>query len=489
MAAGGQKNVSMKRFLICMFGLLTASVLTVSAGDDTDFIQQTKGWEWLFTEKSNYQGVTYPIDTNFRVFENHPDYRVRGRFVYDKNGNLKRVSYLLSTYYEKWNLHNMLQDYNKALDTLIDNELTQEIIVRTAQIVFPKKCKLRQNNSNEWTMQVVNGTHQLVPPKKCELRQNSMYEVFVTDDFQELTKMEVLTSPDDNPLPRYLIVKIGQVSKENNMPLAQKKLKEVEIAVNQANQDTSIVTLYMVGHGIYARCNHEWLEGKRNKIFERLQKKAAEYCDKNDFQLKHGYNEYWGETNSEYRHAELWMRHALVIEDYKKNKYNVRGTLDEETLKYIEETLGIREKKAVVKDEVAERREMMTAVCEMLGIKYEDGINMLGMSAQLRKLHPNWSDQYIRSQISQTTFQVAMVLGLSEAGGGNKKQYPEADKYLAQLRADHDGEYKISNVERVDDVTFKIHFDTKATQRYAIIVKYYSNKPFSFNFEKKVVKD
>ena len=46
-----------------------------------------------------------------------------------------------------------------------------------------------------------------------------------------------------------------------------------------------------------------------------------------------------------------------------------------------------------------------------------------------------------------------------------------------------------SNVERGDDVTFKIHFDTKATQRYAIIVKYYSDKPFSFNFEKKVVKD
>lgn len=484
----GTKIVNMRRFLICLF-FLTASVLTVTAGDDTDFLQQTKGWEWLFFEKSDYQGVTYPIDTNFRVFENHPDYRVRGRFVYDKTGNLKRVSYLLSTYYEKWNLHNMLLDYNKALDTLIDNELTQEIIDRTAQIVFPKKCKLRQNNSNEWTMEVVNGTHQLVPPKKCELRQNSMYEVFVTDDFQELTKMEVLTSPDDNPLPRYLIVKIGQVSKENNMPLAQKKLKEVEMAVEQANQDTSVVTLYMVDNGIYARCNHEWLESKRNKIFEKLQKKAAEYCDKNDFQLKHGYKEYWGETNSEYRHAELWMRHALVIEDYKNNKYNVRGRLPEDALINIEESLGIREKPVVVKDEAAERREMMTAVCELLGIKYQDGINMQGMYAQLKKMHPTWSSQYIIDQITQTTFQVSMTLGLNEVGGENKKQYPEADKYLAQLRADHDGEYKISNVERMDDVTFKIHFDTKATQRYAIIVKYYSDKPFSFNYKYEVVKD
>ena len=479
----------MKQFTLCIVATLLTNISFATADDMKDFNQQTQGWEWLFTEKSDIQRVTYPIKTNYRVFENHPDYRVRGRFVYDKTGNLKRVSYLLSTYYEKWNLHNMLLDYNKALDTLIDNELTQEIIDRTAQIVFPKKCKLRQNNSNEWTMEVVNGTHQLVPPKKCELRQNSMYEVFVTDDFQELTKMEVLTSPDDNPLPRYLIVKIGQVSKENNMPLAQKKLKEVEMAVEQANQDTSVVTLYMVDNGIYARCNHEWLESKRNKIFEKLQKKAAEYCDKNDFQLKHGYKKYWEETNEEYRHAELWMKHALVIEDYKNNKYNVRGRLPEDALINIEETLGIRKKEVVVKNEETKRRETMTAVCELLGIKYQDGINMQGMYAQLKKMHPTWSSQYIIDQITQTTFQVSMTLGLNEVGGENKKQYPEADKYLAQLRADHDGEYKISNVERMDDVTFKIHFDTKATQRYAIIVKYYSDKPFSFNYKYEVVKD
>ena len=63
MAAGRQKDVSMKRVLICLFGLLTASVLTVSAGDETDFLQETKGWEWLFTEKSDNQRVSYPIET------------------------------------------------------------------------------------------------------------------------------------------------------------------------------------------------------------------------------------------------------------------------------------------------------------------------------------------------------------------------------------------------------------------------------------------
>lgn len=174
--------------------------------------------------------------------------------------------------------------------------------------------------------------------------------------------------------------------------------------------------------------------------------------------------------------------------DFKNNKYNVKDTQTAEVLTEIEERLGIRKKEAVVKDKETERREMMTAVCEMLGIQYQDGINMLGMSAQLRKLHPTWSDQYIRNQITQNTFQVAMTLGLAEAGG-NQKSYPEADKYIAQLTGDHKGEYTVSNVERMDDVTFKIHFDTRSPQRYAVIVKYYSEKPYSFMFEKTVVKD
>ena len=88
----------MKQFTLCVVATLLTSISFATADDMKDFNQQTQGWEWLFTEKSDYQRVIYPVETNYRIFENHPDYRVRGRFVYDKNGNLKRVSYLLSTY-------------------------------------------------------------------------------------------------------------------------------------------------------------------------------------------------------------------------------------------------------------------------------------------------------------------------------------------------------------------------------------------------------
>ena len=81
-----------------------------------------------------------------------------------------------------------------------------------------------------------------------------------------------------------------------------------------------------------------------------------------------------------------------------------------------------------------------------------------------------------------------MTLGLAEAGG-NQQSCPEADKYIAQLTADHKGEYTVSYVERIDDLTFKIHFDTRSPQKYAVFVKYYSEKPYSFMFGKTVVKD
>ena len=97
----------MKQLTLCIIAMLLASISSATADDQQDFNQQTEGWDWLFTEKSENKKVSYPVETYYRIFENHPDYRVRGRFIYDKNGELKRVAYLLSKYYEKCNLEAM----------------------------------------------------------------------------------------------------------------------------------------------------------------------------------------------------------------------------------------------------------------------------------------------------------------------------------------------------------------------------------------------
>lgn len=126
----------MKQFILCIVALLLINISFAIADDLKDFNQQTQGWEWLFIEKSENQKVSYPVETNYRVFENHPDYRVRGRFVYDKAGKLMRVAYLLSIYYEKWNLSEMLSDYNHALDTLINLDLRETILSKMSQVMI-----------------------------------------------------------------------------------------------------------------------------------------------------------------------------------------------------------------------------------------------------------------------------------------------------------------------------------------------------------------
>ena len=453
----------MKQLSLCIIAMLLASISSATADDQQDFNQQTEGWDWLFTEKSENKKVSYPVETYYRIFENHPDYRVRGRFIYDKNGELKRVAYLLSKYYEKCNLNAvnsaMNSDYQQAFWGLY-SDLSETIKSKMSQVVLPKKC--------------------LALPH---------YDVVETD------RVDELNSPSENPLPKNIILYVSEVVRENKsgLPPAPKKLEEVVTEVEQVNQDTSVVSLYMVENKIYARCNRDWLENWRNDIYEELHKNLHQYVAKHceeywNWSANNGHEEYWGEYNSEYRHALNWVMKALMIEDYRNNKYNVKGNHSAEVLNEIEIQLGIRQRKVVVKDEATKRRETMTAVCEMLGIQYHDGINLLGMSAQLRKLHPTWNDEYIRNQIVQTTMGVSMTMGLAEAGG-NGKECPEAEKYLNQLRSDHIDEYTIVSVERMDDVTFKIHCQSKSSQKYAVIVEYYSKKPYSFEARQRVVKE
>jgi len=455
----------MKQLTLCIIAMLLASISSATADDQQDFNQQTEGWDWLFTEKSENKKVSYPVETYYRIFENHPDYRVRGRFVYDKSGKLIRVAYLLSQYYEKWNLNKMLSDYNSALESLIIGDLKNTILSKISQVALPKKCWLILNPWDGY-----------------------YWGEIITMDNRRYKNLEELNSATENPLPRNFDVAVGKIVKENGMPLAQKKLKEAETAVEQANNDTSVVSFYLTENVVYARCNQDWLKSKRNNIYEQLHQRAADYCKYWDFQKNNGYEEYWGEYNSEYRHALNWVVNALMIEDYRNNKYNVKGNQSAEVLNEIEIQLGIRQRKVVVKDEATKRRETMTAICEMLGIQYHAGINILGMSAQLRKLHPTWNDEYIRNKIVQTTMGVSMTMGLAEAGG-NGKECPEAEKYLNQLRSDHKDEYTIVSVERMDDVTFKIHCQSKSSQKYAVIVEYYSKKPYSSEARHRVVKE
>ena len=49
----------MKRFTL-IAAMLLANISSATADDQQDFNQQTEGWDWLFTEKSENKKSSYP---------------------------------------------------------------------------------------------------------------------------------------------------------------------------------------------------------------------------------------------------------------------------------------------------------------------------------------------------------------------------------------------------------------------------------------------
>ena len=70
-------NTSMKRFTL-IAAMLLANISFAIADDQQDFNQQTEGWDWLFTEKSENKKVSYPVETYYIAVVTltfAPDYR------------------------------------------------------------------------------------------------------------------------------------------------------------------------------------------------------------------------------------------------------------------------------------------------------------------------------------------------------------------------------------------------------------------------------
>lgn len=63
--------------------------------DDLDMTMQIKGWEWLRTEESEEIYTMAPFTMRYKKYNSHPQYRVFDDKVFDNDGNLVCLLYLL----------------------------------------------------------------------------------------------------------------------------------------------------------------------------------------------------------------------------------------------------------------------------------------------------------------------------------------------------------------------------------------------------------
>lgn len=143
-----------------------------SSLDELDLRLQKQGWEWVEKTKSNQrQKESYPYEYSYYSFESHPEYRLVGKNIYDKEGNLVRyismsrkdiywdqpkfIEILLMLEYRKDYINNKYNIKNESKDVqyAIVNKLgmSNESDTRMAKaIINGSKGGFLYKYSNDW---------------------------------------------------------------------------------------------------------------------------------------------------------------------------------------------------------------------------------------------------------------------------------------------------------------------------------------------------
>lgn len=66
--------------------------------DSYGIMQQVKGYEWVFTSKSEEKQEFFPTSVTYEYYPSHPDLRRKGAYLFDKDGKLKAVILLTDAY-------------------------------------------------------------------------------------------------------------------------------------------------------------------------------------------------------------------------------------------------------------------------------------------------------------------------------------------------------------------------------------------------------
>lgn len=96
-------KVMSKKWALIVFAIYRFSTVCCFAGDfeewkqldRRDFNDQMKGYEWLINEDAVASSSVYPIEMTYFKYESHPQIVMRDGNLYDENGQLFRVSFLL----------------------------------------------------------------------------------------------------------------------------------------------------------------------------------------------------------------------------------------------------------------------------------------------------------------------------------------------------------------------------------------------------------
>lgn len=461
--------------ILCVVAFLGSSM--AKADDKKDFHRQIKGWEWVYQEPCKSGSISYPEPVNFYSYDSHPDYRIINKEVnpygdldegvtriYDKDGKLVRVACLLSENTVD------LRHYKSFINDKIEYYETQWSVLYYSFMKDAIECIGQATQaSKDYAFYGLNGYE---------------YEA----QLKEPANIKGLSDNiicNGNPFPQKLEIYLGEIysyKKWNNkrqaafLQLIQNATKDYPyIKLHEEFTEPSLGKM-APGYKIYATIDEDYLKSRTDEI-----------CEKQaDANVNYNFTEF-GRFKPIIGDAKEKLLNTMMVEDYRNNKYDIRNRETIETLDIVEEKLGLREPQEV--DELGVTLEI---VCEILRVEYHQGITRNEVAAQLQEKYPYKDDMDIQEMIVNAFTEASSLRLLALRGEQQEKEERErnARYYIRQLENDHRDDNEITTIERIDDVTFRISFNTKtAKAKFYALVTFYSDEPYSYQTKIEILKD
>ncbi len=457
-----------KKVILTLLLVLMSSVTSFGQ----DFVNPFGDWKWIYLEKGNKHSAEYPVRMTYYTYESHPQYKIVDKAVYDEKGTLKCI---LPIY--------VGAEVSSEIETVLAEKSEsdfQEKVKSTANEIiksFPIPANFAFPSGSESTVQ------------RCykNIISNLEKGIYGRCALFKLVKIKK-TKSNGNVIGNLLAKKIGALYNPVNLKKTEayenviKKFKEKDWAflnnyadsINSHNKhwkfhvekeydeyaSLTVARIYVDIHSD-AASKQPVTDEQRLQAEAEVLKSLVEKAKFND------------EVQKDAKKA---LELSLCVSDYKSNKYAVNKEPQKVRIK-IEEYLGLRRDDEKNK---AEANEFLQSFCKNAGIKYTPGMTKDEFEAAYVKKHGK-SNYQLFNQVAATMqdyYKKALFGIVMESADENSKT---AYRYINQLKEDNSKwTENLMTISRVNDTSFRLKYGSE--DKKSVIVKYYSEKPFTCTY-------
>lgn len=474
--------------------------------EEYDFLQQTKGWEWVYIDDSEDKSSTYPYSASWKSYRTHPQYKIifayvnnRGSyttsesgqaFIFNEDGTLMRVNSLNEHLYSSDWKYNLDEKKNETASNEQNRQEQAQNAVR--QVDYNDLCRALLSNDMpdkyRATVETTSGHFEVVTLR--EYIDN--YAFKNVPERQDTTMLFLVAKKKGKSFGSILADVavasiIGDDGRSSDSPSWSVDLKDNDIIALQewmekVNRNSGSLKFELASEkssGSKSYCA-VICYNMRPKV------KQNDFTDAQTLDVSCIIGSY--STSPIIDMAKDSVLCYVMRKDYKNNKY---GILNEplSVRNIVEEKLGLKAHTPTA-SELKVQQIVMKQMCKRYGISYVPNMTEKQFKAAMTKKYKN-NPRALAEKLADMmqningVYQEAMGEAFYSGALLNSKESKRAELIISQLKQDHSNDIKRVSITRADNLTFVVDFS--GCTNHKVEIKYAPTKSFSAIYEIKII--